>query len=94
LQNHGKTTRLNAVRKTMNLQPLPPKVIIPVAQRMLEQFGTDINLCPKCNKGRLVLVRIEYPKLYATAIPLSTNIGQPIALHNKDSPAGNGQPSP
>jgi hypothetical protein len=49
---------------------------------MLEQFGTDINLCLKCNKGRLVLVRIEYPKLYATAIPLSTSIGQPIALYN------------
>ena len=94
LQNHGKTTRLNAVRKTMNLQTLPPKIIIPVAQRMLEQFGTDINLCPKCNKGRLVLVRIEYPKLYATAVPPSTRISQPIALHNKDKPAGIGRASP
>ena len=37
LQNHGKTTRLNAVRKTMGLQPLPPVVKIPVWQRMREQ---------------------------------------------------------
>jgi hypothetical protein len=94
LQNHGKTTRLNAIRKTMQLQPLPPKVIIPVAQRMLEQFGTDINLCPKCKKGKLVLVRIEYPKWYASPIPLSTTISQPIALHNKDRPAGSGRASP
>jgi len=61
---------------------------------MLEQFGTDINLCPKCNKGMLVLVRIEYPKLNATAVPPSTRISQPIALHNKDKPAGIGRASP
>ena len=26
LQNHGRTTRLNAIRKQLQLQPLPPKV--------------------------------------------------------------------
>ena len=61
LQNHGKTTRLNAVRATMNLQPLPPKVQVPVAVRMLEKFGKDISQCPKCNRGKLVLVAIVYP---------------------------------
>ena len=47
LQNHGKTARLNAVRKTMQLQPLPPKINVPVAVRMLEQYGHDITQCPK-----------------------------------------------
>ena len=39
LRNHGKTTRLNAMRQKMNLQPLPPKINVPVADRMLEQYG-------------------------------------------------------
>jgi len=68
LQNHGKTTRLNAVRKTMGLQPLPPVVKIPVWQRMLEQYGKDISLCPKCHKGTLVLIAIAYPKLMRVSL--------------------------
>ena len=69
LQNHGKTKRLNAVRKEMQLQPLPPKVQVPVALRMLEQYGQDISLCPKCKQGKLILIAIVYPgqrvKLFA-----------------------------
>jgi len=38
----------------------PPKIIIPVAIRMLEKFGKDITQCPKCKKGKLVLVAIIY----------------------------------
>jgi hypothetical protein len=64
LQNHGKTLRLNAVRATMALRPMPPKVTIPVAVRMLEKFGKDIALCPTCKQGRLVLVAIVYPQCY------------------------------
>ncbi len=80
LQNQGKVERLNAVRQAINLQPLPPKVLIPVAVRMLEQYGTDISLCPKCKKGRLVLVSIIYPKKDDTI--------KTVSLHNKASPAG------
>jgi len=39
LQNHSRTTKLNAIRKEMQLQPLPPKVQVPVALRMLEQYS-------------------------------------------------------
>lgn len=86
LHNHGKTTRLNAVRKAMKLQPLPPKINIPAALRMLEQYGTDITLCPKCNKGKLVLIAIVYPKVFE-AIPLKeTNVTNQTGLHNKASP--------
>jgi hypothetical protein len=87
LQNHGKTTRLNAVRATMNLQPLPPKVQVPVGLRMLEQYGHDISLCPKCKQGKLILIAIVYPG--RAAVRLSKQIKQPdeqVALRNKASP--------
>jgi hypothetical protein len=60
LQNHGKTTRLNKIRKQLKLQPLPPKVQIPVTVRMLEKYGKDITLCPKCKTGKLMLIHIDY----------------------------------
>jgi Putative transposase/Transposase zinc-binding domain len=86
LQNHGKTTRLNAVRKEMNLQPLQPPIHIPVQQRMLEQYGEDISLCPQCKKGKLILIAIVYPKLFAARLTRAIAIDQPPALHNKASP--------
>ena len=60
LQNHGKIKRLNEVRKQLKLQPLPPKVQIPVTVRMLEKYGKDITLCPKCKEGKLMLIHIDY----------------------------------
>jgi Putative transposase/Transposase zinc-binding domain len=87
LQNHGKTKRLNAVRTTMKLQPLPPKVQVPVAMRMLEQYGHDITLCPKCQKGKLVLITIIYPG--RSAVKLSANVtneNEQVSLRNKASP--------
>jgi hypothetical protein len=83
LQNQGKTKRLNAAREQMNLQPMPPKINIPVAHRMLEQYGTDITLCPACKKGRLVLLSITYPqknavlRLTGTTAPGSSEAMQP-----------------
>jgi Putative transposase/Transposase zinc-binding domain len=87
LQNHGKIKRLDAVRATMQLQPLPPKVQAPVALRMLEQYGQDISLCPKCKQGRLILIAIVYPG--RTAVKLSsaiTTIHEPVIFRNKASP--------
>jgi len=70
----------------MQLDPLPPIVKIPVSQRMLEQYGKDISLCPKCHKGTLVLVAIVYPK--ALPVSVGNHIGsveQPTP-NNKASP--------
>jgi len=87
LQNHGKTKRLNAVRATMRLQPLPPKVQVPVALRMLEQYGHDISLCPKCKQGRLILVAIVYAGHCAVKLSAEvTTINERVMLHNKASP--------
>jgi hypothetical protein len=60
LQNHGKTTRLNNIRKQLKLPSLLPKVQVPVTVRMLEKYGKDITLCPKCNRGKLMLIHICY----------------------------------
>jgi hypothetical protein len=61
LQNHGKIKRLNAVREQLKIGPLPLKVQVPVSQRMLEKYGKDIKLCPKCNRGKLELIGTTYP---------------------------------
>ncbi len=87
LQNHGKTKRLNTVRAAMKLQPLPPKIMIPVAQRMLEQYGSDITQCPKCKTGKLVLVAIIYPGAYAEKLL------QAFTIHKPD-PNSKGRASP
>ena len=87
LQNHGKTKRLNEVRKEMKLQPLPPKVQVSVGLRMLEQYGHDISLCPKCKQGKLILVAIIYP--WQRAVKLSaavTTIHEQLTPDNKGSP--------
>jgi len=55
MKNYNKTVRLNALRESMHLPPAPPKVRIPVQQRMLEKYGRDITLCPKCERGKMVL---------------------------------------
>ena len=86
MQNQGKTTRLNAVRKQMELSPLPPKVNIPVAQRMLEQYGHDITLCPECKKGKLILIAIVYPKDFAVKLSGEVEINKQATLQNKASP--------
>jgi hypothetical protein len=87
LQNHGRTTRLTAIRKEMQLQPLPPKVQIPVALRMLEQYGHDISLCPKCKQGKLVLIAIVYPGQRVVKLSAAvTTINEQVTLRNKGSP--------
>jgi Putative transposase len=94
LQNHGKTVRLNAARKQLKLPPLPPKIIIPVAVQMLEKYGTDITLCPKCKQGKLVLVAIVYPAIFKPIATKKITVTATVNLRNKASPAGCGRASP
>jgi hypothetical protein len=87
LQNHGKTKRLNAVRQEMQLQALPPKVQVPVGLRMLEQYGHDISLCPKCKQGKLILIAIIYPGRAAVKLSATVkNEKEQVSLCNKGSP--------
>ena len=87
LQNHGKIKRLGAIRAQLDLGALPPKVQIPVSQRMLEKYGKDITLCPKCNKGKLVLTGITYA--WQTSSIFSKRLRElekKAAVNNKASP--------
>ena len=62
LKNRGKTERLQALRKSMNIAPMPPKVMVPVRQRILEKYGKDISICPTCKKGIMVLMETIRPR--------------------------------
>lgn len=88
LQNHGKTKRLNAIRKQLSLGPLPCKVQVPVNQRMLERYGKDITLCPKCNKGKLIWMCTTYAKednsIFTKIVYRKKTV--PAMVNNKASP--------
>ncbi len=88
LQNRGKIKRLNAIRKQLDLGILLPKVKVPVSQRMLEKYGKDITLCPKCNKGKLVWMCTTYAKQDNRVLRKQqvADEGSPAALNNKASP--------
>ena len=55
LRSRDKILRINKIRQSMQLEPAKPKVEIPVAIRMLEKYGNDINKCTCCATGRLLL---------------------------------------
>ena len=61
LKNYNKRQRLNELRVKMKLPPAPPKVRIPVQQRMLEKYGKDISRCPKCGRGTMLLMETIRP---------------------------------
>ena len=56
LTNRGKITRLNKLRKTLNLEEVSVKVEVPVAVRLLEKFGKDITQCTECTTGKYELL--------------------------------------
>ncbi len=86
LQNHGKIKRLNAIRQQLKLQPLPPKVQVPVRVRILEQYGKDITLCPKCKTGKLVLIHIDYGRQCVQIHLQSAAITEAIREENLHGP--------
>ena len=79
LRCKDKHQRIVQIRQSMKLGNAMPKVKIPLAVRMLEKYGTDINLCPCCKIGRLVTIKDtraerrerprQFPDLVAKAQP-------------------------
>lgn len=67
LQNYGKITRLKAIRQQLHLSPLRQRVQVSVSILMLEKYGKDITLCPKCQVGKLELICIDYGRSSANA---------------------------
>lgn len=65
VQNNGKHKRLTHIRELLKLSPLKAAIKIPVQQRLLEKYGTDISKCPTCKEGELEII---YTKRYGTKI--------------------------
>jgi len=55
---------------------------------MLEKYGKDITLCPRCNKGKLILMCITYAKNDNPFFTKNSSQGKELspALNNKASP--------
>ena len=86
MQNHGKRTRLEQIRKCLKLKPMPNSVKIPVAIRMLEKYGKDIFKCPCCTHGRLHIINtVRYFKTKTQDIK---EIQKIVNAKNKASPFG------
>jgi hypothetical protein len=56
LGNFKRRQRINEILKKMNLPCHPIPVKTPYYLRILERYGTDIFLCPKCKTGTLNLI--------------------------------------
>ena len=61
LANRNRQRRINEVLKKMRLPGHKGTAKIPVALRMMERYGIDINQCPCCQQKTLLLLRIFYP---------------------------------
>ena len=81
LSNRGKQARLEHLRQQLGLPAAPPRVKIPVRQRLLERYGTDISRCPACEQGQLVVVGSYYP-VYSPLIR-TTAIRQQQLFHQQ-----------
>lgn len=60
LKNYKRTQRLNQLFALLKLPPPPPKIQIPIRQRMLEKTGVDIMLCPVCQKSKMEIIATYY----------------------------------
>lgn len=75
LQNRGKQQRLQQLHANLLLPPMPPKVRVPVAIRILEAFNVDVLQCPKCKTGNMMLTNTTRRQTFI-----------PVTIRNKDDP--------
>lgn len=57
LHSKEKTKRIQSVCGQLQLPPPMPKVVVPVAVRLLLRTGKDITVCHKCGHGKMILVK-------------------------------------
>lgn len=82
LKNYKRTERLRQLFELLKQPPPPPKVAIPVRQRMLEKYGKDILLCPACKNAHMELVT-TYRKGMKVKTYAYTESTTTIETHNK-----------
>lgn len=61
LANANRHSRINRILQKMNLPLHPPAVEVSYQLRLLERYGIDIDRCPKCKTGRMMLAGVLYP---------------------------------
>jgi hypothetical protein len=64
LANRNRTANLNTIRHLMGLSPPPAKETDSLEEMMRKLTGTDITICPCCNKGKMQFFA-EIPKYRA-----------------------------
>jgi len=64
LANRNRSANLNTVRRLMGLSAPPEKETASLEEMMQKLTGTDITICPCCNKGKMQLFA-EIPKYRA-----------------------------
>lgn len=69
LGNSRRRKRINQILQKMNLPPHPPRVHIPWQLRLLEKYGVDASVCPKCQQGHLIPVAHVFPPPRASPLP-------------------------
>jgi len=78
LHAKNKMERIAAVCRQLKLPVPMQRVHTPIALQLLLQTGKDINLCPVCGRGRMVLVK--------TFIYHNGYLVDAAQLHNRGSP--------
>jgi hypothetical protein len=61
LANRNRTANLNTIRHLMGLSATVKKEITSLEEMIRKLTGTDITICPCCNKGKMQLV-VEIPR--------------------------------
>jgi hypothetical protein len=61
LANRNRHQRINEILQQMDLKQHKGLVKTPVAVKMMEQYGVEINKCPCCGKPTLELMKIYFP---------------------------------
>jgi hypothetical protein len=64
LANRNRSANLTTIRRLMGLSPPPAKEIASLEEMMKKLTGTDITICPCCNKGKMQFF-VEIPKYRA-----------------------------
>ncbi|MBK6546270.1 MAG: hypothetical protein IPG12_13525 [Saprospiraceae bacterium] len=76
--NKEETKRLQLIHQNLLLPKPILKVQLSIVFRILLKMGLDINICPICKKGMMIL---ENTKIYFNGILIDINI-----IKNKGSP--------
>jgi hypothetical protein len=64
LANRNRSANLTTIRRLMGLSPPPAKEMASLEEMMKKLTGTDITICPCCNKGKMQFF-VEIPKYRA-----------------------------